>query len=50
MMLDVIMAVILRLMVKAFILFIILIVVLDVIETYFVNGSCCYGTTVCFGS
>ena len=40
MMLDVIMTVILRLMVKAFILFITLIVGLDVIEPYFVYG--CY--------
>ena len=39
MMLDVIMAVILRLMVKPFALFITSIVVLDVKEPYFVYGS-----------
>ena len=38
-MLGVIIAVVLRLMVKAFILFIALILVLDVIEPYFVYGS-----------
>ena len=47
-MLDVIVAVTLRLMVKPFTLFITLIVVLDVKEPYFVYGSWCYGTIFCF--
>ena len=49
-MLDVIVAVVLRLMVKPFTLFTALIVVLDVTEPYSVYGSWCYGTIFCFGS
>ena len=49
-MLGVIIADVLRLMVKAFILFIALNLVLDVIEPYFVYSSLCCGTIVCFHS